>query len=129
MNISKFLSKALGIYLLIVSVAMFINMQQFAIQINYLVNDKALMFVVGFFTLILGILMVISHNIWQWNWRVIITLVAWLTLLEGTILITYPQLINQITIPFIDNAAYVYSGAGFDFILGLVLTYYGFRRA
>ena len=128
MNISKFLSKALGIYFLIGSIAMLVNMQGFINNINALINDKSAMFIIGFVTLIVGILMVVSHNIWQWHWRLIITLLAWLTLIKGTTLIITPQLLNQITVSYIESTPIAYTGAGFDFLLGLVLIYFGFIR-
>lgn len=43
------------------------------IMTNIKINNPSLMFVIGFFILILGILMVIAHNIWEWNWKVLIT--------------------------------------------------------
>lgn len=65
MDISKFLGKGLGVYLLLVSTAFLVNMSQFADLVKHLINDPPLMFVTGFFTLIIGILLVVSHNIWQ----------------------------------------------------------------
>lgn len=128
MDVSKFLSKAIGIYLIIVSIAMLVNMHQFTVNVNNLVNNAPLMFVTGFFTLILGILMVLSHNIWQWNWRVIITIIAWISLLKGASIILYPQFIDKSTILFIQNINIAYIAAGFDFVLGVLLTYFGFKR-
>lgn len=128
MDVSKFLSKAIGIYLIIVSIAMLVNMHQFIVNVNNLVNNAPLMFVTGFFTLILGILMVLSHNIWQWNWRVIITIIAWISLLKGASIILYPQFIDKSTILFIQNINIAYIAAGFDFVLGVLLTYFGFKR-
>lgn len=128
MDISKFLSKVLGVYLIIISVAMFANIQQFSIYVQNLINDAPLMFVTGFFTLILGLLMVVSHNIWQWNWRIVITIIAWMILLKGASIIFYPQFIDKATILFVQNMGFAYMTASFDFILGILLCYLGFRR-
>lgn len=128
MDISKFLSKVIGIYFIVITTAMCVNMPQFLIQVNSLINDAPLMFVTGFFTLILGILMIVSHNIWQCNWRVIITILSWITFLKGASLLFFPQLIDQTTILFFQNINTAYLAAGFDFILGIILSYYGFRN-
>lgn len=128
MDVSKFLAKVMGIYLIIVSIAMFINMHQFIIYISSLVNDAPLMFVIGFFTLILGLLMVISHNIWQWNWRVIITIISWITLLKGASIILYPNFVDKTSILFTQDMNFAYIAACVDFILGIVLSYFGFKR-
>ncbi len=128
MDMSKFFAKVLGIYFLIVSTSMLSNMPQFMIDVNNLINDAPLMFVTGFFTLILGIIMVVSHNIWQWNWRLLVTLLAWLTLLKGSSLISYPQLIDKMSLNFMQNTAVAYSSVMFDFVLGVILTYFGFKQ-
>ncbi len=128
MDISKFVAKIIGIYLLIVSSAMLVNMHQFNSYVTSLINYAPLMFVTGFFTLIVGLLMVVSHNVWQWNWRVLITVIAWLTVIKGASLILCPQLIDKITIIYMQNVVIAYGAAGFDLILGAVLCYLGFKR-
>lgn len=128
MDVSKFLGKVLGSYLIIVSVAMFVNMHQFLMYVHGLINDAPLMFVTGFFTLVLGLLMVISHNIWQWNWRVIITIFAWIALLKGASIIIHPQLIDKAAIAFMQNTQVAYITIGVDLVIGIVLCYFGFKR-
>src|SRR5437867_102293 len=108
MDVSKFLSKVIGVYLIIISIVMFVNMPQFITYVKSLINDTSLLFVTGFFTLILGLLMVVSHNIWQWNWRVIVTIFAWIVLLKGASIILYPQFIDKTTLLFTQNMNIAY---------------------
>jgi hypothetical protein len=128
MDKSKFLGKIVGLYLIIISLAMVVNMPHFMVSVQNLVHDTSLMYVTGFFTLILGLIMIVSHNIWQWNWRLVITLIAWITLVKGTSIIFYPQLIDHMTFSFVKNINVAYITAGFDLILGIVLCYFGFKR-
>jgi hypothetical protein len=128
MNVSKFLSKVIGMYFIIISIAMLSNMNQFINQMNGLIHDEPLIFTTGFFTLILGILLVVSHNIWQWNWRVIITIIAWITLIKGVSIILCPQMMSNITMFFVSHVVVIYIAAVIDFILGVLLCYYGFKR-
>jgi hypothetical protein len=128
MERSKFLSKVIGIYLVIVSIAMFINMPQFLSAINGMINDTPLMFTLGFIILILGILMVVSHNIWQWHWRVLITIIAWLILLKGVGILFYPQFIDQMTRQFTQNMNIAYASTMVDFLLGLLFCWLGCKR-
>ncbi|QLZ67670.1 hypothetical protein FOLKNPGA_00443 [Legionella sp. PC1000] len=128
MDKSKFLSKVLGIYLIIVSLAMFANLQQFTIYVQELLKDAPLMLVTGFWTLIIGLLMVVSHNVWQWNWRLLITLIGWIILLKGTSMIFYPHYVDRATLVFMQDTSMAYSAAGFELILGIILSYLGFKR-
>ncbi|KTD57031.1 Integral membrane protein (PIN domain superfamily) [Legionella santicrucis] len=129
MDKSRFLAKALGMYLIIVSLAILLNKQHFINLVSSLINNMPLMFVTGFFTLILGLLFVLSHNIWQWNWRVIITIIAWLTLIKGASIILYPQFIDKATALFVHNTTISYLAAAVNVILGILLCYFGFRRS
>ncbi len=128
MDRSKFLSKVLGIYLIIVSIAMLVSMDQFISNVTSLINDLPLMFVTGFFTLIVGVLMIVSHNIWVWNWKVIITIIGWLTFLKGGSIILVPQFIDNATNLFVQNIQVAYLVAIIDLILGIILSYIGFVR-
>ncbi|CAM2844948.1 Integral membrane protein (PIN domain superfamily) [Legionella steigerwaltii] len=128
MDTSKFLSKVLGIYLIVASLAIFTNMHQFTIYVQELLKNAPLMLVLGFWTFILGLLMVVSHNVWQWNWRLLITIIAWLILLKGASIIFYPHYIDKASLLFVQNRSIAYSAAGFDLIIGIILCYLGFRR-
>lgn len=128
MDISKFLGKVMGIYLIIVNLAMLVNMQQFASLISNLNNDAPLMFVSGFIALIVGLLAVVSHNVWQWSWRVIITILAWLILIKGITILFYPSVIRNLSLSFIQNQGFAYGTIIVDFVLGITLCYFGFKR-
>jgi len=58
-------------------------------------RSQALSFVIGFLTLEAGIIMVQYHNIWVKDWRVLITVVGWTSLLKGIMLIAFPQAVSS----------------------------------
>ncbi|VEB32780.1 hypothetical protein [Legionella cherrii] len=128
MDTSKFLSKVLGIYLIVVSLAILINLHQFTLYVQELLKDGPLMLVLGFWTFTVGLLMVVAHNIWQWSWRLLITIIAWIILLKGANMIFYPHYIDRATLLFVQNNSIAYSAAGFDLIIGIILCYLGFKR-
>lgn len=129
MNISRFLSKAIGIYLMIVSMSVLFRRHEMVSFMNELINDAPLMFYLGFVTLILGILMVVSHNTWEWSWRTVITAISWIVLIKGVSILFFPQYMNDITLFFISHANSLYISASIDLALGLFLVYHGFKRA
>jgi predicted transglutaminase-like protease len=128
MDISKFLGKVIGLYLIFVSIAMLANMELFLNYINILIRNEPLMFVLGFITLILGILLVVSHNIWQRNWTVMITIIAWLIMLKGASIILFPQFFDNASLIFVHNINVAYTIASFELIFGLLICYFGFKR-
>ncbi|HAK53772.1 MAG TPA: hypothetical protein DCM54_17980 [Gammaproteobacteria bacterium] len=46
-------------------------------------DDKAFVISTGYITLLLGLVTVIAHNVWVADWRVIITVLGWTTLIKG----------------------------------------------
>ncbi len=53
---------------------MFVDMERFLINVKSLINAPAVVFLSGFLTLILGLIMVVRH--WKWDWRVVITIIS-----------------------------------------------------
>jgi hypothetical protein len=128
MDISKFLSKVIGLYEVIIGLVMLKNMNLFASNIQAMINDEPLMIYIGCVTLIMGLLMVVSHNIWQWSWQVMVTIVAWIVLIKGAAILLFPHSMDQITMQFVMNPGLAYTSAIFEMIIGLIFCYFGFRR-
>jgi hypothetical protein len=114
--------------MIIISMTMLVNMPVFLTNISGILNNPSLMFTIGAFVTIFGILLVVSHNIWQWNWRLIITLIAWVILLKGVSIFLFPQFMDRISMRFIQDIHFAYAIAAFEMIMGLLLIYFGFRR-
>ena len=128
MEVSKFLSKVIGLYQIIISLAMLINMKQFTADIQGMINNGPLMIYIGCVTVIMGILLVVSHNIWQWTWRMLITIVSWIVLLKGSSILLFPHALDQITLQFATNSHFAYSVTVVDLMLGILFCYFGFKR-
>jgi hypothetical protein len=124
MDISLFLSKALGLYLLIVGSAMVINSKLRALFLEMLKNTT-LLYVSDFIGLIVGILIVTGHNVWTADWRVLITLIGWVILLKGTVRVVFPNLGNTFFIKWIECKKSYYTSAVVMIILGAIVYYNG----
>ena len=96
MDLSIFLAKVVGLYLLIIGLGMLINIKEFEPLIRQAMKDKLLIFLSGTMALLLGLLVVLSHNVWTPDWRGLITLLGWLTLLKGLMRVLLPSVAEQI---------------------------------
>ncbi|MBN2224707.1 MAG: hypothetical protein JW765_08560 [Deltaproteobacteria bacterium] len=54
------------------------------------VDSPALLFLTGILTLVLGFVLVVSHNVWVMGWTVIITIFGWLALVKGFMILAFP---------------------------------------
>lgn len=128
MELSFFLSKALGFYFLILGFGMMINVNRFRFILLNIIDDAALLFVTGVYALILGILLVVSHNVWTMDWRVIITLVGWGALLKSTLLVLYPSFIMRVSKKWLLNNPAYYITFFIVFVIGIYLIYMGYSH-
>ena len=124
MEQSIFLAKVIGLYLLIVSAAVLLRRKQFIELINEFTANRALVFLSGLFALILGLLIVVSHNVWTADWRAVITVIGWLMLAKGVIRIMLPEKLGTLAV---DPSSAKWTVASVVLLaLGIYLTCIGF---
>jgi hypothetical protein len=125
-----FLSRLLGLFALLFSLAMVLHRQAIVETASLVVHDRPLLLVLGMITLIAGLAMVLSHNIWSGGTLpVIVTLIGWITLIRSLILLLLPpEAVASLFVMFhFEERFYLY--AAITFVLGLYLTFMGFRRS
>ncbi|HUX80458.1 MAG TPA: hypothetical protein VMW10_12060 [Alphaproteobacteria bacterium] len=126
MELSIYLAKAIGLYYVIVSLGMILNGARIKTLMIEIMNSPGLLFVTGFFALIIGVLLVTSHNIWVSDWRILITLLGWGALLKGIMIVTVPQLMIETSKKWIQNNISYYATMCFVFLVGVFLLYHGY---
>ncbi len=85
-------------------------------------RSPALTFVTGFFTLAMGVILVEYHNVWTKDWRTLITIVSWMTLLKGMALIAFPQFVFTLKSRYHNTRAW----GIVMMVLGIIFGYFGF---
>jgi len=126
MELSIFLAKVLGLYFLIVSVAVLINIDRVKSIVTGIMQNPPLQLIMGFNILVIGILLVVSHNNWRGGWPIVITIVAWLIFIKGILNVAFPQYANAWAKPFIKSKSSLYISPVIYLLVGLFLCYYGF---
>ncbi|KTD33631.1 hypothetical protein [Legionella israelensis] len=127
MLMSIFLAKVIGWYCVIVGLFVLFRQREMLTIMSDVLNQRALLFFIALVTLILGLLMVISHNIWVMAWPVIITIIAWIVLIGGIIrLLITPALAYKIGNWWLKRPHYLTIAALIYIILGLYLLLKGY---
>lgn len=125
MQISIFLAKFLAIYFLIVSIPMLLNTKAFKHRAQAFIKDDGLMLIGSIMALILGIFFILFHSIWVYDWRLVVTLIAWLTFIKGAVFLLYPDAGQHLISKMNNEMAYRISGL-FCLFLAIYLGYHGF---
>ena len=90
MDISLFLAKFWGWYLIIFFVILTFNPKRIR-QIFDDLKDEKFLIITSFIAIIIGLTNILFHNIWELNWKLIITLIGWLALFKGLSLFIFPK--------------------------------------
>ena len=122
--LSNYLAEVWGISIVVVSLAFLVNEKHLKRLFAAIENEENL-FCWGFISFIIGIAMVLSHNIWVKNWQVIITIFGWLALLKGLAILFCPECMKKWA-KKIENAPFLPFALVIAVIIGLVITYFGF---
>jgi uncharacterized membrane protein HdeD (DUF308 family) len=124
MEVSFFLARVLGVYLIIMALAVMVNKERYKAAYKELKRDTMEVHLMGMIILIFGLLIVSVHNIWT-SWPILITVIGWGMLLKGMLALIAPNLLlkfgKDMGIPETIN---LYGFAGI--IIGAFLTYVGF---
>ena len=126
MPTSIFIAKLLGPVFALVGIALLVRPQTLRAVLKDFLRSPALLYLAGFLGLLAGLAIVLTHNVWAFDWRVIITLIGWMTIARGVITIFLPERFGALG-SAIHKHRGVFTAAGLaNLLLGLVLSYFGY---
>ena len=97
MELSIFLARIFALVYITVGVGMFLNPKYYQKMIDSVMKEHGLLYFGGVFALVFGFILVSSHNIWEKNWTVLITIIGWIALLKGFLLLLFPTVMTTLT--------------------------------
>ncbi len=65
--------------------------------------SRPLIFLAGFLALLAGLAIINTHNVWVLDWRVVITLLGWISVFAGILRMGFPETIEKIGTAMIEN--------------------------
>lgn len=90
MDVSIFLAQFWGWYLLIFFFVLSFNPIRIK-QIFIDLSDQKFSIISAFLAIIIGLINILLHNIWEPDWRFIITALGWISLFIGLALFIFPN--------------------------------------
>jgi hypothetical protein len=126
METSLFLAKLLGPLLLIIGAAMLINQVNMREMAAEFLDSRAMIFLSGLLTLLGGLAIVLTHNVWEAGWPVMITIFGWLSAIGGAFRIVFPDSVKSMGAAMLDKPALMTAGGIVQALLGAALCYVGY---
>jgi len=126
METSVFLAKLIGPLLVVIGIGLLIRHKDFREMATQFLANRAMIFLAGLLTLVAGLAMVNTHNVWELGWPVIITIIGWLSVVGGVFRILCPASVQSIGTSMLDKSGLAQTGGAVAALLGLWLSYVGY---
>ena len=126
MNGSIFFARLLAPIFIIIAAGVMRNLKSYQKMKDDFSKNSSLIYLGGFFSLIIGIIIVLLHNLWVLDWPVLITLWGWGAIIKGVWLIVFPETLPKFVRTYKKHKNLLEIQAGAIFIIGASLAYFGF---
>jgi hypothetical protein len=123
---SIFIAKLMGPIILAFGLAILIDKKAMLAMAKELLGSRALIFMFGILDLLLGLILVVVHNIWVLDWRVLITLIGWISIVRGLVRMWFVPAVMKTGPRLLKNEGLLTGITAVMLIVGVVLSYYGY---
>jgi hypothetical protein len=129
-RLTIFLGRLIGLFAIVVAVAMLAHRRAAVDTVATLIQDRPLLLILGMIALAVGLAMVLSHNVWSGGaMPVVVTLFGWIILIRGVLLLFLSHEALVAVFTSLHFGEFFYAYVAVILILGLYLTYAGFRSS
>ena len=128
-RLTIYLGRLIGLFLLIVALSMLLDRDSIIEMATAILDDRALLLIVGLVGLGVGLAIVIGHNFWSGGLLpIVVTLFGWSQLLRGLALLLLPAETQVAFFQLMRLEDFFYVYAGIPLVVGAYLTYAGFTH-
>jgi uncharacterized protein YjeT (DUF2065 family) len=126
MSNSLFLARLIGPVMLVVGLAVFANPRAFREMAEEFLASRALLFLSGLILMPAGLAIVLAHNLWSGDWRVLITLLGWLAAIGGALRLFGPLFVVKTGHAMLNKPYFASIAAAIWVVLGLLFCFFGY---
>lgn len=125
MDTSVYLARLLGPVLAFAGIGILISPNAYLAMAGGMMNDAPLIYLATIMGLISGLALLQAHNLWVADWRVIITILAWLTVIESAVWLLFPSAMRRLWAPLLSEPLLLVSAA-IVLVAAAILCFYGY---
>ena len=129
METSIFIARIFGLCYLIIGTGILFNRKVFQRVMDDFCKNAAAVFYGGVLALVIGVVIILKHNIWVSNWTVMITIIGWLGFIKGIWMIVFPNTVSKFMQAYQKNESLLTVHSIGALIFGAVLIFFGFFAA
>ena len=91
-------------------------------------GSAALIYLSGLLTMTAGMALILNHNVWAADWRVLITILGWLAAIGGALRLFAPSYLIKTAHAMLSRPQFPTIAAAIWVALGLVFCLFGYLR-
>ena len=114
--------------MLVIGLAVFANQRAFRELAEEFLASRALIFLSGLLIMPVGVAIVLTHNIWAADGRVMITLFGWLNAIGGAVRLVAPAYVIEGGRAMLKRPYFIPAAAAIWVVAGLLFCLFGFRH-
>lgn len=126
MGSANFIAQIIGLLFSIDAVGVLINTAIYRRMVEEFTESPALRYLGGILALFFGLFILNLNNAWTADWTVIITIIGWLSVVKGVLLIVFPNVFLHLSNWMRKGDAVMRYMGIIYLLLGLFLTFKGF---
>lgn len=126
MTVAELTAALVGPYLIAVALAIVLNGEAFRAMLAEAVESRAFIFIAGLIAVAIGAALVKLHNVWVWDWPVLVTLLGWASLAGGFLRVIWPDAAIALARRTLDHPRAMNAMAIIALVVGAVLVNVGF---
>jgi hypothetical protein len=121
----------MGPVMLVIGIGMALGLlmegETYSSLLKEFIGSRALIFITGVLALLAGLAIVNAHNLWVRDWRVMVTILGWLLVLRGIMLLMFPAIVQTLGDRVVAAKSGIIAGAVITFVIGAILSIMGYE--
>ena len=126
MENTDFLAQLIGLMMMLIGVIILIRPGHLRLVTKEYLQSPAMLFVAGIVAMALGLSIILTHNIWAWDHRGLITLIGWIFVFAGFTRSAMPDVLVSLGDKILDRHGLIVGLAAVMTALGAYLAWQGF---
>jgi hypothetical protein len=126
METSTYLARLIGPVLAVIGVSMLLNPGSYLAIATAMLQQPALLYFAAVVGLVGGVALVMAHNVWAADWRLILTLLGWISIVDSASWILLTEQLRALWAPALTGAGLPLAGGVIVLLLGAALCFYGY---
>ncbi|ODR96755.1 hypothetical protein AUC69_14310 [Methyloceanibacter superfactus] len=128
MSTSTYIARLIGPLFLIMGLGMVVEGDTVRALSQEFLSNLSLIYLAGMLALVAGLAIVNAHNLWVADWRVLITLLGWLSIAGGIFRLLFPGKVQALGTGLVASPAAMIMGGIIVLTMGAILSFVGYEH-